>query len=233
MAVKGLAYRASLAIMPPLYLGVSKLLFATCREQAQGLGYYQTLLASGQPFIACLWHYSLLYAIHRMEGRDWVAMVSASDDAEYVSRVLTRMGHHTVRGSRNRGGLTAVKEMLSVIKRQGRRAAIVGDGSQGPPLILQPGAILLASKTGAPILPLAWGVDRYWAFRSWDRTLLPKPFARVALCFGQPLTVPPSLSAEEMEHWRRQIEGRMLDLYAQAWRPFGRDGHMADEQEGR
>lgn len=232
MAVKGLAYRASLALVPPLYIGLSKLLFATCREQTMGLEYYQALLASGKPFITCFWHYSILYDMHRIEGRDWVAMVSASDDAEYVSRTLILMGHHPVRGSRNRGGLAAVKEMLALIKKQGRKAAIVGDGSQGPPLVLQPGVVLLASKTGAPILPLAWGADRYWTFRSWDRTAVPKPFARVGMCFDEPITVPAVLSAEELEHWRQKIEGRMLDVYTKVWREFGRDGHVSSYQGG-
>lgn len=231
MAVRGIGYRASLAIVPPLYIGISRLLFATCREQVQGLEHYQALLSSGKPFIACFWHYSILYVIQRIEGRDWAAMVSASKDAEYLSRTLNLLGHQTIRGSRNRGGLIALKEMLVAVKRQGRKAAIVGDGSQGPPLVLQPGVLLLASKTGAPILPLAWGTDRFWSFRSWDQTVLPKPFARIAMCFEEPLTVPPSLSAEEMEHWRLKLEGRMLDLYARAWQTFGRDGHMKTEQE--
>jgi len=233
MAVKGLVYRASLAIVPPAYIALSRLLFATCREQPQGLEHYQALLVSGQPFIACLWHYSLFYGIHRIKGRDWVIMVSASDDAEYVSRTLTRMGHRTVRGSRNRGGLAAMKEMLALIKREARPGAIIGDGSQGPPLVLQPGVIHLASRTGAPILPLAWGADRYWAFRSWDQTVLPKPFARVAMCFDPPMTVPPGLSLEALEPWRQELERRMLALYAQAWQPFGRAGHMAGAKEGR
>lgn len=225
--MKGLVYRVLLAIVPPVYLGLSRLLFATCREQGQGLEHYQALIASGKPFIVCLWHYSILYGIHRIEGRNWVIMVSASDDAEFISRTLNRMGHHTVRGSRNRGGLAAVKEMLSVIKKQGRPAAIVGDGSQGPPLVLQPGVILLASKTGAPIVSMAWGADRYWIFRSWDRTALPKPFARIAMCFDEPVTVPSSLSAEELEHWRLKVECRMRDVYVRTWRSFGRDGHAA------
>ncbi|MBA3013413.1 MAG: lysophospholipid acyltransferase family protein [Proteobacteria bacterium] len=231
MAVKGFVHHVSLAVVPPLYIGLSRMLFATCREQHQGIEHYHSLLASGKPFIACFWHYSILYAIKMIEGRDWVAMVSASDDAEYLSRTLTMLGHHTVRGSRNRGGLVALKEMLAVIKRQGRRAAIVGDGSQGPPLVLQPGVILMASKAGVPILPFAWGVDRFWTFRSWDRTVLPKPFARVAMCFDEPVTVPPAMTGQEIEHWRQEVEGRMLTLYTRAWRSFGRKGHMEIEQE--
>ena len=86
---------------------------------------------------------------------------------------------------------------------------------------LQAGVVLLASKTGAPILPLAWGADRYWAFRSWDRTALPKPFARVNMCFGEPISVPAGLTAQGLEEHRREIEAALIELYRQAWRPFG------------
>ncbi len=210
-----------LAVAPRLYLALTRALFSTVRETTSGFNHYQRLLDAGQPFIACLWHYSLFYSISRTKGRGWVIMASASDDAEYIARVLHRLGHVTVRGSRTKGGLAALKEMMTHIKNHGRRAVLVGDGSQGPALELQAGVVLLASKTGAPILPLAWGADRYWAFRSWDRTVLPKPFARINMCFGAPLTVPAALTAQDLEGRRRKIEGVMRELYLDAWRPFG------------
>lgn len=217
--------RLLLAVLPRLYLGLTRTLFATVRETTPGLVHYQGLLASGQPFIACLWHYSLLYGISRTKGRGWVIMASASGDAEYIARVLQSMGHVTVRGSRSKGGLAALREMIAQMTSHGRRAAIVGDGSQGPALELQAGVILLASKTGAPILPLAWGADRYWAFRSWDRTALPKPFARVNMCFGQPFTVPAALTSSSLEEHRLRLQQIMRELYREAWRPFGVQGH--------
>lgn len=225
MAVNGPLYRASLALVPPLYCALSHLLFATCREERHGDEHYQELMRSGEPFIACFWHYSLAAVIQQIEGKNWVAMVSASKDAEYVSAILNRMGLATVRGSRGKGGLAALKEMIVAVKAQGRKAAIVADGSQGPPLKVQAGVILLASKAGIPILPIAMAADRYWAFRSWDRTVLPKPLARLALCFEAPLTVPAAIKSQELEQYRLQLEGRMLELYAKAWGLFGVSGH--------
>jgi len=225
MAVNGRLYQASLVVVPPLYRLVSRLLFASCRVEKQGDERYQQLLASGQPFIACFWHYSLVFVLPQIVGRDWVAMVSASRDAEYVSRILNGMGLATVRGSRGKGGLAALKAMMVAMGEGGRKAAIVADGSQGPALKVQAGVILLASKTGVPILPFAAAADRYWAFRSWDRTVLPKPLARVALCFSEPLEVPPGVSASELETYRLRLEERMLALYGQAWGRFAAPGH--------
>lgn len=226
MAVKkGILYRLALAMVPALYTFVSRGLFASYREEVRGGEHYERLRDSGGQFILCFWHFSTLYVMRRIGGQGWVAMVSASDDAEFISRTLNRLGHATVRGSRNRGGLGALKELIAQVRRHGKKAAIVADGSQGPALEVQAGVILLASKTGIPILPLTWGADRYWAVRSWDRTALAKPFARLALCFGAPLNVPNDLSAEELEGYRQELENRMLDLYSEAWGIFGIKNH--------
>ena len=83
----------------------------------------------------------------------------------------------------------------------------------------------MASKSGAPILPMAVAADRYWAFRSWDRTLLPKPFARLDLWYGDPMIVPEKAGAEAIEHCRLEMEHRLNALYAKAWGTFGKDGH--------
>lgn len=233
MAVKkGLLYRLALAVAPYLYLGLTKPLFATYREVTHGEEHFRRILASGEPCILCMWHYSFLYVTQRIKGRDWVIMVSPSADAEFISRILTSMGRETVRGSRTKGGLAALKEMIAVVRGQAKSAAIVADGSQGPALEIQAGVILLASKTGAPILPVAWGADRYWAVNSWDHTALAKPFARLTFCFGEPLSVPAALKSEDLERHRLVLEERMLDLYAQAWGPYHPEGHAPRDGKG-
>lgn len=227
MAVKNsLLYKLLLAIVPWLYIGVSRLLFATCRVWVHGGENLARCEAQAKPFVGVFWHYSVFAAVEliRGRGRGWGAMVSASEDAEFVARILARQGVVSVRGSRNRGGISALKGLIGLL-RQGYNAAIVADGSQGPPRVMQAGAILLAGKSGAPILPLVVAADRYWAFRSWDRTLLPKPFARLDLWYGEPMTVPEKAGAEEIERCRLEMEHRLNALYAQAWSEFGSTGH--------
>jgi hypothetical protein len=153
-------------------------------------------------------------------------MVSASSDGEYVARLLTRLGHATVRGSKGKGkqGYKALLEMAQWMDK-GRMAVIVADGSQGPSRLAQPGAIILASRTGAPILPTAWAADRYYAFNSWDRSILPKPFARIYLSHAEPLWVAPKIRGQELEDKRLELEGSLNDLYAKVWGRFGRKEH--------
>ncbi len=225
MVMKLLSKNILLAVVPPMYSLVSRLLFASCRVRDHDRKYYQLVLDGGDNFIAAFWHYSLFFILHRACIHKMVAMVSASSDAEYVSAFLSRLGVETVRGSRNKGGMKALKQMVTIMKETMKGGAIVADGSQGPPRVAQAGAILLAAKTGAPVLPVAWGADRYWVFKSWDRTVLPKPFARMAFYYGEPLFVPPDVKAKDIEPYRLELELRMNSIYQKAWAEFGVEDH--------
>ena len=217
--------KLSLAVVPPFYQVVTGLLFKSCRLQEDGLEYRVQCHVAG-PFIAAFWHYSIYYIIQCSVDRPWVAMVSGSSDGEYVARLLNRLGHATVRGSKGKGkqGFKALMEMAQWMTK-GRMAAIVADGSQGPARVAQPGAIILASRTGAPILPTAWSADRYYAFNSWDRSILPKPFARIYLCHAEPLWVAPKIQGQELEDKRLELENRLNGLYEKAWSRFDRKEH--------
>jgi lysophospholipid acyltransferase (LPLAT)-like uncharacterized protein len=151
-------------------------------------------------------------------------MVSASRDGEYIARLAEELGFDTARGSRNNRGMQALKEILKAAK-AGRNTAIVADGSQGPPRIAQPGAILVASRTGVPVLPMMWSATRYLTIPSWDRTAIPKPFSRIDYFFGEPLSVPPDLKEEGIEEYRLILEERLNELYSRAWQLHGQDEH--------
>ncbi len=224
MALRDVKQRVLLAVAPLVYRGLTSLLFASCRVKIHGFKDYQNWVRSNKPFILVFWHYGLLFDMTRDEGVEFAAMVSASRDGEFISRTLNAMGIVTVRGSRNRGGLAALKGLLRYLK-QGKTAALVADGSQGPARVMQPGAILLASRTGAPIVGMGWGASRYKAFGSWDRTALPLPFARIGLWYSEPLQVPPELDADGIEKYRLIMEERLNDLYRQSWEEFGVEEH--------
>jgi lysophospholipid acyltransferase (LPLAT)-like uncharacterized protein len=151
-------------------------------------------------------------------------MVSASRDGEYIARVAHLLNFETVRGSSNRFGVRALKGMVDQVK-QGKNAGIVADGSQGPPLQVQPGAILLAAKSGAPLMPIVWAVKRYKAFHSWDRTILPWPFSPMVLEYGALIWVKPELKGDAVEEQRLQLERAMLTMYQRLWQEFGQEGH--------
>jgi hypothetical protein len=108
---------------------------------------------------------------------------------------------------------------------QGKNSAIVADGSQGPARRAQAGCILMASKSGKPIFPVAWATNRAIIFNSWDRTVMPLPFATIVVRVGDPLAVPPAISAVQVEAYRLELEARLNRLYDAAWHEVGRSAH--------
>jgi lysophospholipid acyltransferase (LPLAT)-like uncharacterized protein len=183
---------------------------------------------AGNTGIAAFWHYSFLFLFHYFRGFHAAAMVSASKDGEYIARLAQLLGHVPVRGSSNRGGVKALREMIEQL-RQGHNGAIVADGSQGPARKAQAGCILMASKTGKPIFPVAWAADRVLIFKSWDRTAVPLPFATIVVHHGEPIPVPPSVNAEQVEAYRLELEQSLNRLYAAAWQEVGRGAHDAGQ----
>ena len=221
-------YKASLAVAPRLYVGLTALLFGSCRLQIRGRENLEKALAEGAAVVP-FWHYSVFYMLYHLRQYPGVAMVSASKDGEYIARVAELLGFETVRGSANRFGVRALKGMVDHVK-QGKNAGIVADGSQGPALKVQPGAIMLAAKSGSPILPIVWAVKRYKAFNSWDRTILPMPFSPMVLQYGDLIHVEPRLTSDLVEEYRQQLETAMNTMYRQLWDEFGRNGHVQGEE---
>lgn len=226
MAVKGLTYRISLRLAGWAYFVLSRLLFASCRISMGGEGaeFYAKRLTNSAPVIVAFWHYGVILFPFLSRGGKWVAMVSASKDGEYIARILESMGHVTVRGSKNRQGVSALKKMIEIMT-EGRNAVLVADGSQGPPRKVQPGGVLLAAHSGCPILPVSWSASAYWTFRSWDRTVLPKPFSRIEVLIGPPLSIPRQSRGAGLETHRRQLEQELDKTYCEAWRRMGKTEH--------
>lgn len=213
-------HRCSLVVIPWLVVGFIRIWFATCKIKVRGDAPLWEH-AAGDTGIAAFWHYSFLYLFYYFRKYPSAIMVSASGDGEYIARAAQLLGHVPVRGSSNRDGVKALREMIELL-RQGRNSAIVADGSQGPARKAQAGCILMASKSGKPIFPLAWAANRCLVFNSWDRTVVPLPFATIVLHHGEPLPVPASLSSAQIEAYRLELEQRLNSLYDEVWREVGR-----------
>lgn len=223
--MKRLRYQLSISLAPLFFRVFSFFLFAGCRVKRRNYHHLTDFVDGGRPFILSFWHYGVIYIVHAEGGnRPYAAMVSPSKDGEYISRILQAKGYMTVRGSRTGGGIGALKGLLRLI-RKGRIAVLVADGSQGPARKAQAGAVLLASRTGVPIIPMTWGASRYFSFRSWDRTAFPLPFARVVMDYGEPIQVPANLDQQGIEQYRNQLEDSLERLYADSWGYFGKKEH--------
>jgi lysophospholipid acyltransferase (LPLAT)-like uncharacterized protein len=210
-------------IVSALVAGLIRLWFATCRVRSRDQGLHDFVRRQYRGIVA-FWHYSFIFILYHLRNCPGAAMVSASRDGAYVARVLERFGKKTVRGSSHRRGMQALLQMIRLV-RQGEGCAIVADGSQGPARRAQPGAILLACKSGEPIYPVAWAATCCLRFNSWDQTLVPLPFSTVVVRCGPPLTVPPDITEEGVEQYRLELEARLNRAYEAAWNELGLPPH--------
>ena len=174
---------------------VVALLRATVRVHVLHGERYRDLKARGVPILFALWHGRMFLSIlqHRRQGI--VTMASRSEDGEIIARWLDRNGYVAARGSTTRGGSEALRELVRHV-RSGRHAALTVDGPKGPPRKVQPGIVQLARLTGGWILPITSSCSRPRFLSSWDRYLLPLPFSRGVVAYGEPFPIAAELPDE-------------------------------------
>jgi lysophospholipid acyltransferase (LPLAT)-like uncharacterized protein len=161
---------------------------ATLRVQVRKREHYLALRDRGVPILFTLWHGRMLLPIQEHRRQGIVTMASQSKDGEIIAGWLTANGYVVVRGSTTRGGGQAFREMVRFV-RSGRHAALTVDGPKGPPRVVQPGVVDLARLTGAWVLPITSSSTRPKFLKSWDQYLLPLPFSRSVVLYGEPFAI--------------------------------------------
>ena len=157
------------------------------------------LRSAKQSFIFALWHGHLLPLLWYHRDQSVMVLISEHRDGELVARAATSLGFGLIRGSSTR---RADRALISIVRelQAGREVAITPDGPRGPAAKFAPGALVAAQRSDSFILPVVAVADRAWRLRSWDRFMIPKPFARVTIAYGNPtkvLATSPRGAAEE------------------------------------
>ena len=163
-----------------------------------------------RPVIFCLWHCELLCHMWNFRDLGIVVLISEHGDGEIAARAAESMGYRTIRGSSRRGAERALLSLAREVE-SGSHVAVTPDGPRGPAESFAPGALIAAQRSGAPIVLLRAVVDRAWRLKSWDRFIIPKPFARLTIYVSEPVFVnAPSLRAAADEAPRFQALMREL-----------------------
>ncbi|HTU01967.1 MAG TPA: lysophospholipid acyltransferase family protein [Candidatus Sulfotelmatobacter sp.] len=161
--------------------------------------------------IHVFWHQRLLCFAYAHRGFGAYLLISRSRDGELIARIVEGLGFAPVRGSSQRGGSGAIRELFAVAE-DGRDIGIMPDGPRGPARKFKMGAVYLASRTGLPIVPITVSYRRFWSMRSWDRLHCPWPFTSAVIQVGDPISIPPALDATELEGWRLRLEEALETL---------------------
>ena len=171
--------------------------------------------------IYVFWHEYILFPFAMRGNCNLAMLLSRHRDAEVLSYAARHMGFEFVRGSTNRGGVAALRQLLD--KSRHMHLAITPDGPRGPRRQLAPGPIYLASKLGIPLVAMGVGFNRPWRVPSWDRFAIPRPCSRARCILSPELQVPPDLDRDGLEHFRLKIEqvlNRLCDE-AEHWADSG------------
>lgn len=204
------------AVFPSLGRWLITGLHASCRWTFEGRDSASDLLDSGRPFICATWHFCVLSILYHFRHSRGVVMVSRSRDAESLARLVERWGYATARGSKHKGGLDAARDMIEMVKREGRKAGLVADGSQGPARRAQKGAVFIARAARVPIVPAIVSARRRINLNSWDRTQIPLPFTELTMHFAPPIIVPPKNEGRPLETSRLELEDALNGLCRRA-----------------
>jgi len=168
-----------------------------------------------EDYVGALWHNRLLVfplILRRFfPQRHGAALISASRDGDLLADAVQRFGYDVVRGSSSRLGASAILQLTQVLA-SGRDVVITPDGPRGPAYELGPGIIFLAQKSGARVLPINLEYSRCWRLGSWDRFIVPWPFAKVRVLINRPHRVGPTATPEEFEAERLALQNAMMAL---------------------
>jgi lysophospholipid acyltransferase (LPLAT)-like uncharacterized protein len=195
--------RAQLALISAVGYPLLATLGSTYRYHVDGIEHLRAAEAHGHP-IHAFWHGRILPGTIYFKRRDIVVITSENFDGEWIARIIARFGYGTVRGSSSRGARKALIQLVREIRN--RPVAFALDGPRGPAGVAQPGAVWLSKMTASPIIPFHLEANRHWTLRSWDRAQIPKPFAKVALCFAPPICVPSKATDQTLQQAVQQLE---------------------------
>lgn len=216
-AARRMAYR----LLIPLAAGIIRASWALCRKpRLVGIGHFERALEGAPAMIPVYWHQHQLFCAkvlleQRSRGLKIGFLVSPSVDGEIGAMLVQRFGGEAIRGSSSHTGARALRDYYEALVKRGVSPVITPDGPRGPRFVAKPGAVLLAQMSGRPILPLAYAASRAILFH-WDKFVIPWPFSRIVVAFGEPMQVPRTLNAAALEHWQGELASRLKATFAHA-----------------
>ncbi len=174
---------------------------------------------AGKIPIYAFWHNRIFAGTYFFRNRGIVVITSQSFDGEYIARFIQRFGYGTVRGSSTRGAVGALVEMIRLMKK-GAPMGFTVDGPRGPKYVAKSGAVLLAKKTGNPLMPFVVETEKHWTLKSWDGLQIPKPFTRARIFIAPPIYAAQDAGDDEIENIRSQLQNTLDELVAngEQWR---------------
>jgi len=186
--------KVSYVLLKPMILIIVNFIWLTCRVKIIGQGNMDAVINKQKPVIPCYWHQQHLFCAWYMlkqikRGMNVGFLVSPSVDGEIPAQIVSARGAKVIRGSSTRTGAQALRDMYQIIAKEGVSPVTTADGPTGPIFKFKPGAAMLSQMTKAPMVPVACAAKSAWYLSSWDRFMVPKPFTKIVVAVGEPISV--------------------------------------------
>ena len=196
-----------------------KLICRTVTFEIEGREHWDDAMRDNQIPIYTFWHNRIFLGTYFFQRRGIVIMTSRSFDGEYIARFIQRFGYGAVRGSSTRGATGAFVEMVRLM-RAGCPAGFAIDGPKGPRYEAKMGSVLMAKRTGFPILPFTLTAKTFWEAKSWDRTQIPKPFTRARVIIAPPIKVASNADDDQLAAKRNELQQALeaVNKRGEEWR---------------
>lgn len=203
-----------------LAFGIIETVWRTSRLRFSGLERLQALVREQGAVVPVFWHQHLLmcarFIADRRAGLKTGFMISPSVDGQAPTMLAQLYGAHVVRGSGSYTGMRAVRGVYQAIVKDNISPGITPDGPRGPRFKFKPGAIFTAQISRKAVVPIAYAAKPAWILKTWDKFVIPLPFAKVSIAIGEPYFPAQKLDDEQMEAAQRELERRMLETFKQA-----------------
>ena len=119
-------------------------------------------------FILVSWHGKVLGLMEHLKHKEYFALVSQSRDGDLIADIAKKFGYNFFRGSSNKGGKEAIKNIDDFFKKNSSAKIIITpDGPTGPEHKVKPGALILSQNSDRPIIPMIVDVKSSWKFKNW------------------------------------------------------------------
>lgn len=211
--------RMQIPVIASLVYWFTRALGPTLSYEVIGWQHPQSIYDAGQRGIYAFWHRCIFATMWWWRHRGIVVMNTTNFDGQWTRRVVERLGYGTAQGSSSRGGLKGLAVMARRLQ-EGKDVAFTIDGPRGPRYIAKPGPVMLARRTGFPVLVFHTAVDNAYTFeKSWDLFQIPKPFSRAVMILAPPIRVPADASQEMLEQKHAEMQAtleRVRDV-AESW----------------
>lgn len=212
MKIKEFAYRY---ILPPITWGAINSLSVSLRIQSHGMNQIKKLKSEKKRIVYVFWHGRQFLFARTMVNHNIGIMVSTSLDGQLIANTLKIFGYEIIHGSSHRSPVRALIRSVQTMER-GLDVAFTVDGPRGPAYKMKPGALFLAKKMNAVIVPATSSAYPSITFKSWDRYLLPKPFSHAAIVIGKPFIPSSDTGEDTLRDECQRIENTLNEITKQA-----------------